>query len=95
MHGAFALLGKAYRRLLEAYRELGNLEEGLTLLSGYLEHYPSLDLLDAVFQHTLEAKGAGAAYRLVRDELRRNPTLLGLDRLIGETEEVKAFLWVH
>ena len=35
-----------------------------------------------MFQYTLEAKGATAAYRLVRDELRRNPTLLGLDRLL-------------
>jgi lipopolysaccharide biosynthesis regulator YciM len=35
-----------------------------------------------VFQYTLEAKGADEAYRLVRDELRRNPTLLGLDRLL-------------
>ena len=30
----------------------------------------------------LDAKGAEAAYTLVRDELRRNPTLLGLDRLL-------------
>ena len=52
------------------------------LLAGYLERYPSLDLLDTVFQLTLEAKGADEAYKLVRDELRRNPTLLGLDRLL-------------
>jgi lipopolysaccharide biosynthesis regulator YciM len=70
------------QRLHEAYRAAGRLEEGLTLLAGYLERYPSLDLLDTVFQHTLEAKGAEAAYKLVRDELRRNPTLLGLDRLL-------------
>jgi lipopolysaccharide biosynthesis regulator YciM len=70
------------KRLHEAYRAAGRLEEGLTLLAGYLERYPSLDLLDTVFQHTLEAKGAEAAYKLVRDELRRNPTLLGLDRLL-------------
>ncbi len=77
-----AYLALVAQRLLEAYRETGTLEEGLTLLSGYLERYPSLDLLDAVFQTTLEAKGAEAAYKLVRDELRRNPTLLGLDRLL-------------
>jgi len=70
------------QRLLEAYREAGRAEEGLTLLIGYLERYPSLDLLDTVFQQTLEAKGAEQAYALVRDELRRNPTLLGLDRLL-------------
>jgi lipopolysaccharide biosynthesis regulator YciM len=77
-----AYLALVAQRLLDAYRETGRLEEGLTLLTGYLERYPSLDLLDTVFQHTLEAKGAEAAYKLVRDELRRNPTLLGLDRLL-------------
>ena len=77
-----AYLALVAQRLLDAYRETGRLEEGLTLLTGYLERYPSLDLLDTVFQYTLEAKGAEAAYKLVRDELRRNPTLLGLDRLL-------------
>jgi len=77
-----AYLARVAPRLLEAHRDAGRLEEGLTLITGYLERYPSLDLLDAVFQYTLDAKGAGAAYKLVRDELRRNPTLLGLDRLL-------------
>ena len=70
------------QRLLDAYREIGRAEEGLTLLAGHLERYPSLDLLDTVFQQTLEAKGPEQAYAMVRDELRRNPTLLGLDRLL-------------
>ena len=30
----------------------------------------------------LETQGPGPAYRLVREELRRNPTLLGLDKLL-------------
>jgi lipopolysaccharide biosynthesis regulator YciM len=77
-----AFLALAARRLLDAFRDRGRVEEGLVLLGGYLERYPSLDLLDAVFQTTLEAKGPEAAYKLVRDELRRNPTLLGLDRLL-------------
>jgi lipopolysaccharide biosynthesis regulator YciM len=77
-----AYLALVAQRLLDAYRETARMEEGLTLLTGYLERYPSLDLLDTVFQYTLEAKGAEAAYKLVRDELRRNPTLLGLDRLL-------------
>ena len=75
-------LALAAQRLLDAFRETGRLEEGLTLLAGHLERYPSLDLLDTVFQYTLDVKGAEAAYTLVRDELRRNPTLLGLDRLL-------------
>ena len=77
-----AYLALAAQRLLDVFRETDRLEEGLTLLSGHLERYPSLDLLDTVFQYTLDAKGAEAAYTLVRDELRRNPTLLGLDRLL-------------
>jgi lipopolysaccharide biosynthesis regulator YciM len=77
-----AYLAVAAQRLLEAHRGAGRAEEGLQLLAGYLEQYPSLDLLDTVFQLTLEEKGAEAAYKLVRDELRRNPTLLGLDRLL-------------
>lgn len=77
-----AYLALVAQRLLGAHRDAGRLEEGLTLLTGYLERYPSLDLLDTVFRTTLEARGAEAAYKLVRDELRRNPTLLGLDRLL-------------
>jgi len=76
------------QRLLEAYREAGRAEEGLTLLAGYLERYPSLDLLDTVFQQTLEARGPQQAYALVRDELRRNPTLLGLDRLLEAAQVI-------
>ncbi|HEX6158044.1 MAG TPA: lipopolysaccharide assembly protein LapB [Burkholderiales bacterium] len=77
-----AYLALVAQRLVEAYRDAGRAEEGLTLLAGYLERYPSLDLLDTVFQQTLEVKGAEQAYETVRDELKRNPTLLGLDRLL-------------
>ena len=69
-------------RLLDAFRKLARRDEGLQLLRGYLEHYHSLDLLDVVFQLVLESEGADAAYCLVRDELKRNPTLLGFDKLI-------------
>jgi lipopolysaccharide biosynthesis regulator YciM len=69
-------------RLLKAYREAGQPDEGLNLLRGYLEKYPSMDLLDMVYQATLAGSGAQAAYRLVRDEVRRTPTLLGLDKLL-------------
>ncbi|HPT49555.1 MAG TPA: lipopolysaccharide assembly protein LapB [Accumulibacter sp.] len=70
------------QRLLEAFRKLDRREDGLQLLRGYLEHYPSLDLLDVVFQLVIEGDGPEAAYRLVRDELKRNPTLLGFDKLL-------------
>ena len=77
-----AYLALVAEPMIDAYRKLGNKAEGLTLIRGFLERYPSLNLLDVAFQATLEEDGADAAYRLVRDELKRNPTLLGLDRLL-------------
>jgi lipopolysaccharide biosynthesis regulator YciM len=71
------------QRILEAYRKLERRDEGIALLRGYLERYPSLDLLEVVYQLVLESDGNEAAYRLVRDELQRNPTLLGLEKLMS------------
>lgn len=69
-------------RLMDGYRRLGQVDRGIQLLRAYLAHHPSLDLLDAVFQWEMEKEGPQAAYQLVRDELDRNPTLLGLDKLL-------------
>lgn len=73
-------LSLAADKILAAERALGREEEGLTLLRGYLERHPSVDLLEVVFQAELRLHGVEAAYALARDELRRNPTLLGLDK---------------
>ncbi len=69
-------------RIYSAYKGRGRMEEGLNLLRGYLEKYPSIDALNVVFQATLERHGPAPAYRLVRNELQRMPTLLGLDKLL-------------
>jgi lipopolysaccharide assembly protein B len=69
-------------KMLAAHRSLGREGEGLQLLRGYLANNPSLDLLNVIFQGELDHYGAEHAYRLVRDELARNPTLLGLDKLL-------------
>jgi len=78
-----AYLALVAQRLLETYRKQERPTEGIALLSGYLERYPSLDLLDVVYQLVLESEGTEAAYRLVRGELQRNPTLLGLEKLMS------------
>ncbi len=75
-------LALAAEKLMATYIHLGRKEQGIQLLRGWLERHPSLDLLDAVFRAELENEGPEAAYALVRDELRRNPTLLGLDKLL-------------
>lgn len=69
-------------RMLAAYASLGREAEGVALLRDYLKKYHSLDLMDVVFDAVLKSDGAAVAYQLVRDELERNPTLLGLDKLL-------------
>jgi len=77
-----AYLALVAERLYGAYKALERTTEGIHLLRGYLAKYPSLDLLNVVFQGVLESQGTEQAYSLVRDELRRTPTLLGLDKLL-------------
>ncbi len=84
-----AYFGLAAEGMVESYRVLGQLGEGLTLLRGLQHRYPGLDLLNVVYQASAEQEGDEAAWRLVRDEVRRNPTLVGLDRLI-DAELVRA-----
>jgi lipopolysaccharide biosynthesis regulator YciM len=69
-------------RLLNAYRSLNREVDGIALLREYLSKYHSLDLMNVVFDGVLKNEGHAAAYQLVRDELERNPTLLGLDKLL-------------
>jgi lipopolysaccharide biosynthesis regulator YciM len=69
-------------RMLEAYRQLGQLDAGVARLQAYLEKHPSLDMMNVLFDIIRQRDGAEAAYKLVRDELQRNPTLLGLDKLL-------------
>ena len=69
-------------RMLNAYRSLDRELDGIALLREYLGKYHSLDLMNVVFDGVLKNEGSGAAYQLVRDELQRNPTLLGLDKLL-------------
>ena len=75
-------LALAAEKLMAVHIQLGRKEQGIQLLRGWLERHPSLDVLDAVFRAELDNDRAQAAYSLVRDELRRNPTLLGLDKML-------------
>ena len=69
-------------RILSAYRQLEQADEGVNRLREWQEHYPSLDMMNVLFDAILQRSGKDAAYTLVRDELRRHPTLLGLDKLL-------------
>jgi len=70
------------QRLMDGYRAVGRPQEGVNLLKNYLAEAPSIDLLEVVFKAVIELDGVDAANQLVSDELRRTPTLLGLDKLL-------------
>ncbi|GGX91485.1 lipopolysaccharide assembly protein LapB [Massilia dura] len=70
------------QRLMDGYRKVNRSEEGLSLLKSYLQQASSIDLLEVVFKAVLDLEGVEAARNLVGDELRRTPTLLGLDKFL-------------
>jgi lipopolysaccharide biosynthesis regulator YciM len=77
-----AFLALVADRFADAYRKLGDLPTGMRLLRNYQSQYPSLDILNALFSLVLESDGPDAAAALIKEELARNPTLIGLDRLL-------------
>ncbi|CAN7356265.1 MULTISPECIES: lipopolysaccharide assembly protein LapB [Duganella] len=70
------------QRMMDAYRKVGRPQEGVSLLKSYLEQASSIDLIEVVYKAVLELDGVDAAKQLVSNELRRTPTLLGLDKLL-------------
>src|SRR6516165_6399933 len=77
-----AFLALAADRFADAFRRLRDLPTGVRLLRNYQSQYPSLDVLNALFTLVLEHEGPDSAAVLIKDELARNPTLIGLDRLL-------------
>lgn len=69
-------------RLMDCYRTLGREEEGLAWLRAALARHRTFELFNAVFAGTLKIQGAEAAYQLAQEELRRSPSLRGLDRYL-------------
>ena len=75
-------LGLMAEKLLSSYEALGRGPEGLAYLRELQRQYAALDLLNVIFKATMAGDGAEAAYQLVKEDLRTNPTLVGLDRLL-------------
>jgi len=70
------------QRMMDGYRKVGRPQEGVNLLKSYLEQASSIDLLEVLYKEVMELHGVAEAKELVVNELRRTPTLLGLDRLL-------------
>jgi lipopolysaccharide biosynthesis regulator YciM len=81
-------------RLMDGYRKVGRPQEGVNLLRSYLAEASSIDLIEVVFKAVIELDGVDAAKQLVLEELRRNPTLLGLDKLLeARLMDAPANIW--
>jgi len=70
-------------RLTEALDKAGRRADALNLLRRNLMDTPSIDLLDITVQRVAEWEGRVAAEQLLRNELKRHPSLLGFDRLLA------------
>jgi lipopolysaccharide biosynthesis regulator YciM len=70
------------KRLMDGHERVGRMREGINMLRAYLAEAPSIDLLEVVFKGVLDLDGVEAANTLVTEELRRTPTLLGLDKFL-------------
>jgi lipopolysaccharide biosynthesis regulator YciM len=77
-----AFLGIVAHKLLNSYREIGELEEGVNLLKQYAQTYKLPSLMAVVFEITLTEEGADSAAKMAIDELERKPSLQTLDQLL-------------
>jgi len=69
-------------RLLAAHRTEGTEAAAIAQLRTLYEQYPSQDLFDAIFQALFRSNDADSAWAFARAALERQPSLLGLDRLL-------------
>ena len=77
-----AYLGLMADQILASFEAIGKAQQGLSELRALQQQHPALDMFNAIFHATMKSEGAAAAYNLVKADLRQNPTLVGLDRLL-------------
>jgi lipopolysaccharide biosynthesis regulator YciM len=75
-----ALVGE---RLSNSMDAVGRRADALNLLRRALLDAPSIDLLETTYKRVAEWEGPGPAEALLRDELKRNPSLLGFEKLLA------------
>ncbi|MFN9028749.1 MAG: lipopolysaccharide assembly protein LapB [Betaproteobacteria bacterium] len=75
-----ALVGE---RLSGAMDAVDRRADALNLLRRALLDAPSVDLLETTYKRVAEWEGLGPAEALLRDELKRNPSLLGFEKLLA------------
>ncbi|KRH78635.1 lipopolysaccharide regulatory protein [Ferrovum sp. JA12] len=67
---------------METMKQLNRLDEAILLLRGWVERFPTLDLLSTLFKSLLESRGGEVAYQSIKEEFTRNPSLGSLDKYL-------------
>jgi lipopolysaccharide assembly protein B len=68
---------------LQAHEQLGTLDRAIEQLEVIQRKHPAVDILDAIARAIERRRGAAAALAWTQEELRRNPTLLGIETLLA------------
>jgi lipopolysaccharide biosynthesis regulator YciM len=84
-----AFLPLVAERLMKAYLQLGRAAEGLAWLRSKMDARLGPELLDTVYKYELDVHGIDDAVALMRDQIRRQPSLMALTRLV-EAEATRA-----
>ncbi len=79
-HAYLSMVGE---RLYDAYDALGKPQEGLSVLIGYMQTFPQLDLINVIYDKSLLLNGEAAANQTAADLVRKKPDLNGVYRLLG------------
>ncbi len=76
----YQFLGRVGEKIYDAYEELGKSEEGLNLLIGYMETFPTLDFTNLIYEKALILFGQEKANEISENLIRLNPNMqkLGL-----------------
>lgn len=69
-------------KILKSYAALDQSQEGIALLTSYLEKYQLPSLMSALYEVTIAEEGPESAAKLARNELIRKPSLQTLDQLL-------------
>ncbi|CAN0619157.1 Lipopolysaccharide assembly protein B [Burkholderia multivorans] len=69
-------------KLMKSYVALDRAAEGAVLLMGYVDHYPSNDLLDVAYRHIAALRGQDDAHVLARTQMEKSPNLSGMLHLL-------------
>jgi lipopolysaccharide biosynthesis regulator YciM len=70
-------------RLSVAMDAVGRRADALNLVRRNLLDAPSVDMLEVAYKRVADWEGSGPAEALLRDELKRNPSLLGFEKLLA------------